>query len=70
MNFARSAMAPEISAGVMIANINWKAAKTRTGIGYTPPLLASSFTCPPRLLSPIPPYQGESDLYPKANSKP
>ncbi|CAB4606310.1 unannotated protein [freshwater metagenome] len=32
-NFARSAIAPEINAGVMIANINWNAAKTRTGIG-------------------------------------
>ena len=33
VNFARSAIAPEMSAGVMIANINWKAAKTRTGTG-------------------------------------
>ncbi len=31
MNFVRSAMDPEISAGVMIANINWKAAKTMVG---------------------------------------
>ncbi len=28
----RSAMDPEISAGVMIANINWKAANTIVGI--------------------------------------
>ena len=32
-NLARSAIAPEISAGVMIANISWNAANTRTGIG-------------------------------------
>ena len=31
-NFARSAIAPEISAGVMIANISWKAANTSTGM--------------------------------------
>ena len=32
-NFARSAMAPEISAGVMIANISWNIANTSVGIG-------------------------------------
>jgi hypothetical protein len=30
-NFARSAMAPEISAGVMIANISWNMTNARTG---------------------------------------
>src|SRR5882762_9602529 len=30
-NFARSAIAPEISAGVIIANISWNIANTRTG---------------------------------------
>ena len=54
-NFARSAIAPEIKAGVMIANINWNAAKASSGIGYTPPLLVSSLTersSPPRVNSP------------------
>ena len=32
-NFARSAIAPEISAGVMMANISWNVAKTSSGIG-------------------------------------
>ena len=32
-NFARSAIAPEMSAGVMMANISWNMAKTRAGIG-------------------------------------
>ena len=32
-NFARSAMAPEISAGVMMANISWNIANARAGIG-------------------------------------
>src|SRR5664279_1354102 len=36
MNFVRSAIEPEISAGVMIANINWKAAKTTIGILSVP----------------------------------
>ena len=32
-NFARSAMAPEISAGVMMANISWNIEKASAGIG-------------------------------------
>ena len=32
-NFARSAMAPEMRAGVMIANISWNIEKARAGIG-------------------------------------
>ena len=30
-NLTRSAIAPEIRAGVMIANMSWNMAKTRTG---------------------------------------
>ena len=41
-NFARSAIAPEISAGVMIANISWKAANTRTGMVSTAPFVAEA----------------------------
>jgi hypothetical protein len=37
-NFARSAMAPEIRAGVMIANISWNIANARPGIAYGAPL--------------------------------
>ena len=32
VNFTRSASAPLIRAGVMMANISWKAAKTYTGM--------------------------------------
>jgi len=32
-NLVRSAMAPEINATVMIANISWNMAKTSAGIG-------------------------------------
>ena len=44
-NVARSAMAPEISAGVMIANISWKATKASVGIV---PLTASGEIRPAR----------------------
>jgi hypothetical protein len=37
-NLARSAIAPEISAGVMIANISWNATKASVGVD---PLTAS-----------------------------
>src|SRR5919199_1762780 len=43
-NFARSAMAPEIRAGVMIANMSWNIEKTVAGILYSPPLTASAFS--------------------------
>ena len=35
MNFVRSAIDPLISAVVIIAKVNWKAANARTGIAYT-----------------------------------
>ncbi len=40
-NLARSAIAPLMSAGVMIANMSWKPAKASSGMPYTPPLLVS-----------------------------
>ena len=46
-NFVRSAIAPEISAGVMIANMSWKATNANSGIGYSPPLFGTASTRPP-----------------------
>ena len=59
MNLVLSAIAPDIKAGVIIANISWKAAKASNGIGYTPPLLVNSFTALPKPDRDISPYHCE-----------
>ena len=59
VNLVRSAIAPEIRAGVIIANISWKAANASSGIGYTPPLFVSSFTALPNPDKEISPYHCE-----------
>ena len=69
-NFARSAMAPEISAGVMTANISWKAAKTRIGIGYSPPLTASLSSMSERPSSLKSPMKPLAFSVPKVSEKP
>jgi hypothetical protein len=52
-NFARSAMAPLISATVMIAKVSWKAEKTRLGMPVPSSLVAvSTRLCSPRALKP------------------
>ena len=69
-NLARSAIAPLISAGVITANISWNAAKTRSGIPYTPPLIVTSVVV--RCFIPAQPKPPQRPLFsvPKATEKP
>ncbi len=48
-NFARSAIAPEISAGVMIANISWNITNASTGVWWS----GAPVSCPITPLSPM-----------------
>ena len=68
-NLVRSAMAPEISAGVMIANISWKAENTSSGMVSTSPLVPSLSTDDPRCDHPMIPTM-PLDPFPKASAHP
>ena len=70
VNLVRSAIAPEINAGVIIANISWKAANARSGTGYTPPLFVNSSTALPSPDNENSPYHCEFASYPNANLNP
>ena len=69
MNLVRSAIDPEISAGVMMANINWKAAKTMVGTASpsAPKVVVAAVARPSQLRWPHRPFELES---PKARVKP
>src|SRR4051794_30227295 len=54
-NLARSAMAPEISAGVMIANISWNIEKAVAGIVSSAPFAARDLMASPMPREPNPP---------------
>jgi hypothetical protein len=67
-NFTRSASAPLIRAGVMMANISWKTRKTKTGIVYP-----SHSSVRPMLLRPTQSEfqpMSEPESVPKAREKP
>src|SRR4029077_9886395 len=59
-NLVRSAMEPEISAGVMIANINWNAANTIVGVASpgAPNVVVAAVARPSQLRCPQGPLEG------------
>jgi hypothetical protein len=70
-NFARSAIAPEIRAGVMIANISWNIAKASTGSASAPGHGFSSVPNPASLPAPsVSPAQSRLPNRPPPTSLP
>ena len=69
-NLVRSAIAPEISAGVMIANISWNIANTSTGIARRGLTVSTASGLPRPTKSLVQPISRSVRDSPKAIEKP
>src|SRR6476660_4999657 len=63
-NFVRSAIDPDISAGVMIANISWKSANTIVGTASpcAPNVVVAAVARPSQLRWPHRPFDGSGEV--------